>query len=1076
MPSPGTQIGPYVILGRLGAGGMGEVHLARDPRLERDVALKLLPRELAADAHRMTQLRSEALALAAINHPNIATVYGFEESGSGHHMLVLERVEGETLADAVRRGPLPVTEALRIAVQIAEAVEAAHKRGVIHRDLKPSNIMLTPDGVVKVLDFGLAQTSKGITSPGSGSGSSAAGTASPGTGSASTSRSAVSPPTLPSPATEWETTVDGDSPTTPIGDRLEPSGTPGFMSPEQVRGAPQDERTDVFAFGCVLYQCLSGERAFTGPSRREAMLAVLDRSPRWDRLPGQTPGRIRELLERCVRRDPSERPASMRDVRLEIEEVLGIRRASALRSGEVAAVPNNLPAQPTSFVGRERVVEECRELHRSARLLTVTGVGGSGKTRLALALAESLMTEYPDGLWFVDLVALTDPERVPGAVAAAIGLAEESGRPVRETLARHLEPRRVLIVLDNCEHLLQACASLVTQLLESASDLRVIATSREGLGIRGEQSYSVPSLSLPGTDEARDPALAGRSESVRLFVERATLVAKEFELTPENSPVVAEICRRLDGIPLAIELAAARVRMLSVEQIRSKLHDRFRLLAGGSRAALPRHQTLRAAIQWSYDHLREDEQELLRALSVFIDGWTLEAAVAVCGRGRDEFEMLDLLTRLGDKSLMIVDRRNEREPRYRLLETVRQYSRDLLIERGDSDSTRRAHRDWFVAFAERGAERITGPEQAEWLDRMERENGNLGAAFDWCLDHEDPFDITVRLGAAMQWLWVIRGYIHEGRERLETIAARAHTAEPTPMLANVIQGAGNMCFRLDDYDAARAHYERALAIRERIADTRGIAGSLGALGNVAQYQGRFAEALELFERSLVMNEASGNQVWEAANLTCLGNCTRFLGRFEESRSYLERALDLNREIGNRNGECFSLDGLGSLMLQTGDRAAARTFLEQALAIERELGNEHEQGVTLSSLARVATEEGDHALARARFAEAIRLMHRLGARVQITGCLEGLARVDLLDAHPERAVRLCAAAASLRGALGASGITEDHEACVAAARAVLAPASFETEWERGARMTLDEAIEDALGDAGSRVAAPASAAT
>jgi non-specific serine/threonine protein kinase len=1030
---------------------MGEVYLARDPRLEREVALKMLPAEFAKDPDRMARFRREALAIAAINHPNIATVFGFEETSDGEPMLVLERVEGETLADRLHRGAPETIEALRIGLKIAEALEAAHRRGVIHRDLKPANVMLGPGGVVKVLDFGVALTAAGAT--------------------------AAAPPAARMrafrPGAAPDVTIGDDTPTSSPVAKVsgsgsgDSSGTPGYMSPEQVRGEAQDERTDVFAFGCVLFECLSGRRAFSGATGRELTTAVLTADPAFERLPAKIPTRARSVIERCLEKDASARPGSMRDVRIELEEAMGIRRASALRAGEAeAAVPNNLPRQTTSFVGRERALADCRELQRSARLLTLTGVGGSGKTRLALQLAEGLVSEYPDGLWFLDLAPLTDPDRVPQAAAASMGIAEESDRPILETLVRALATRRVLIVLDNCEHLLDASARLAVTLLEAAPELRIVATSREGLGVRGEQSYAVPSLSLPGADEARDPQRAAGADAVRLFVERAALVVRDFALTRTNAPVVAEICRRLDGIPLAIELAAARVRMLSAEQILDKLNDRFRLLTGGGKAALPRHQTLRAAMQWSYDLLAADERELLRTLSVFAGGWTLEAATSVCGRGRDDFAVLDSLTRLEDKSLIVVERFDDRPPRYRFLETVRQYGRELLVGQGESDALRHAHRDWFLAFAENAAGLITGPDQAQWLDRMDDERDNLRSAMDWCLEREKDIDLAVRLAAAMQWWWLIRGYIYEGRERLEALLPRTDRATPTPILASVMQAAGNMCFRLDDYEAARVHYERALALREQIGDTRGVAGSLGALGNVAQYQGRFAEARDLFERSLVINRESGNKVWEATNLTCLGNCSRYAGDPVAARSYLEQAVELNREIGNRNGEAYALDGLGTLTLEAGDTGAARGFLERALAIEREIGDEHEQAVTLGTLARVAIDERDLALARARYAEAIRVMHRLGARLQIAGCLDGLARIALLEVAPKRAVRLCSAAQALRHAVGVPTELEadGQREAISAARAMLAPDVFEVERARGEAMSLEEAIMEGLGEA------------
>jgi predicted ATPase len=468
-------------------------------------------------------------------------------------------------------------------------------------------------------------------------------------------------------------------------------------------------------------------------------------------------------------------------------------------------------------------------------------------------------------------------------------------------------------------------------------------------------------------------------------------------------------------------------------------------------------------MQWSYDHLTPEEQELMRGLSIFVGGWTLDAAVGVCAPNRDELDVLDLLTSLVNKSLVLAEHPVEDETRYRLLETVREYAQDLQIERGDRGVARQAHARWFVTWAEHAAEHVTGAQQAEWLDRMEGENGNLRAALDWCFEEEDRIDLALRMAGALQWLWVIRGYLREGRERLQAIAARAEKLEPTGMVANVVQGAGNMCYRLDDFDAARDHYERALAIRERIADTRGTAGSLGALGNVAQYQGRFAEALELFQRSLAINQQSGNQVWEGANLTCLGNCSRAIGELAASRTYLEQAVVLNRKIGNRNGECFSLDGLGCLRLQTGDHEGARAAFEQALAIAREIGNGHEQGITLSNLGRLAIRENDFVRAREVLVEAIHAMRPLDSGFELAGCLERLASVFHSESDHRMAARLWAFTQtfrpSFRNRVDVDSLPAD--AAIADARTQLGAPAFEQAWTEGTNLTLDEAIQEAL---------------
>jgi tetratricopeptide (TPR) repeat protein len=441
----------------------------------------------------------------------------------------------------------------------------------------------------------------------------------------------------------------------------------------------------------------------------------------------------------------------------------------------------------------------------------------------------------------------------------------------------------------------------------------------------------------------------------------------------------------------------------------------------------------------------------------------LDAAVAAC-EGRDEFEVLDLLTHLADKSLLVVERLDGGEPRYRFLETVRQYGRDLLIESGEGDAARRRHRDWFLELAERAAPHLTGPDQAAWLDRLEAENDNLRAALDWCIEEDADAESGVRLSGALQWFWAIRGHFTEGRQWFAAALAKQRSTGPTPGFAMALHGAGNMAFRQDDYAAARVYYERALAVREQLGDRRGVAGSLGSLGNVAQYQGRYAEARSLFERSLAINREVGYRVWEAANLTCLGNVSRHLGDFEASRSFLEQAVSLNREIGNRVGESSSLSGLADLLLQRGEPAAAKPLYEQALAIEREIGNVHDQGVSLASLAGVAQKQGDASRARSLCAESLVLLRRVGARIQIASGLERLASLAALAGRPDRAVRLWAAAHALRQTIEAPMNPFDRDALdgeVAAVRSSLDPASFQSAWRQGSEMTLDQAIEYGL---------------
>jgi predicted ATPase/class 3 adenylate cyclase len=483
------------------------------------------------------------------------------------------------------------------------------------------------------------------------------------------------------------------------------------------------------------------------------------------------------------------------------------------------ALPNNLPLQLTSFVGREREQAEVRRLLTTARLVTLTGTGGCGKTRLALQVGAELADAFADGVWFVDLAPLADPALVPQTVAAVLGVHEVAGRPLLQTVADHLRGRELLLILDNCEHLLDACAQLADALLRACPRLRILATSRELLGVAGESAWRVPSLTLP--DARQPPAAASLTqyEAVRLFIERAVAALPTFAVTNQNAPAVAQLCWRLDGIPLAIELAAARVRMLTVEQIAARLDDRFRLLTGGSRTALRRQQTLQAAIDWSYQLLSEEERLLLQRLAVFAGGWTLEAAEAVgVGASIEGADVLDLLGALVDKSLVVAEGQGAHE-RYRLLETIRQYAGEKLLEAGEVGPIRDQHRDWYVGLAARAEPELTGPGEEEWLGRLEVEHDNLRAALAWSLEG-DP-GVGLRLAASLGGFWARHGHLVEGRRWLEAFLTRAPAPddpEEQRVRARALRRAGILASDQQDRAAARTFLAESLILFRALGD------------------------------------------------------------------------------------------------------------------------------------------------------------------------------------------------------------------------------------------------------------------
>jgi len=728
-------------------------------------------------------------------------------------------------------------------------------------------------------------------------------------------------------------------------------------------------------------------------------------------------------------------------------------------------LPNNLPRQLTSFIGREREMADLKRLLSTTVLLTLTGTGGLGKTRLALQVAADSLEALPDGAWLVELAPLADPALVPRTVASVFGIPEESARPVTDTLADFLRPRSLLLILDNCEHLLSACAQLADVLLHRCPNLKILATSREGLGIAGELTYRAPSLSLPDSRHLPPPETLAQYEAVRLFVERAAFGKPGFALIRDNAATVAQVCHRLDGIPLAIELAAARVKAMSVEDIANRLHDRFRLLTGGSRTAMPRQQTLRAALDWSYDLLSDAEQTVLRRLAAFEGGFTMEAAEAVCpGRDVGAADVLDLLTHLVDKSLVVA----EDAPhgvRYRLLETVRQYSRDKLFESGEAADVRTRHRDFFLRLAEEAEPRLTTADELVWLERLEAEHDNMRTALGWSLEAGEA-EAGLRLAGALGLFWGVRGYLGEGRDWLNRALAAACRASPA-VRAKALLLAGVLAGGQSDYGPAAAILEESLALYKQMNDNSGIARSLASLGLMEFMTGNYERASALLESALSLFREQRDNWGTASTLRYLGSIADIQGS-DQAAKLLDESFTLYRDIGNRRGIGLVLVHRGIAAYAQRDSKRALAPLEQSLALFREVGDRGGILVSQQFLGYVACLEGDHDRAMSLFRETIGLCRDLGNKRELAGCLDGLAEVATSVGHLERAVRLFGAAEALRRTTGVPErrlLRADRDRDVAAVRAAMGEDPFAASWAEGQAMTLDQAIAEALGDEG-----------
>ena len=749
------------------------------------------------------------------------------------------------------------------------------------------------------------------------------------------------------------------------------------------------------------------------------------------------------------------------------------------------ARPHNLPLQPTPFLGRERETAEIVAVLRApdTRLLTLAGPGGTGKTRLALQAAADLLEDFPDGVFFVPLAPLSDPELVPAAIARTLGIREEGDQPLWERIRHELATKQLLLVLDNVEHLVEA-APAVGELLAACPRLKVLATSRLPLRLRAEREYPVPPLALPPVSEASPEELL-RYEAVRLFVERAQAVRPGFTLTAETRPVVAEICRRLDGLPLAIELAAARVRILPPAMLLARLEKRLPLLTGGPRDAPARQRTLRNTIAWSHDLLASEDQILFRRLAVFAGGAALEAAEAVANPER-ALNVFGGLDRLVEQSLLRSGAGPNDEPRFTMLETIREYGLERLEQSGEAEATRRAHAGFFVALAEEAEPLLTGPEQGKWLERLEAEHDNLRAALGWTLAHDAQ--TALRLAGSLSWFWRYHAHITEGRSWLE----RAVAASPdgtTRERVKALHGAGVLARQQSDNEQAAMLLEKALALAREIGDERGVADGLASLGNLASEQGDLARAENLFTEALAQwrrlentDGIAGELVslallaldrgdldlaatrlreslalyrelkaeWEIALvLHNLGDVAYEQGDLDQAAALQAEALTLWEGMEDTHGVAFVLDSQGKVARARGDVDLASALLEKALVRWRELGDKRNAAASLLSLGRIA-EQNDPGRAAMLLKEAIALSREAGDPRIVASVLEGIAGTAR-ESRPERAAKMLGAAAALRETLGApvpASERAEHDRAVAAARGALGESAFADSMGRG----------------------------
>lgn len=778
-------------------------------------------------------------------------------------------------------------------------------------------------------------------------------------------------------------------------------------------------------------------------------LDILDWGERWIKL-GQKPepayralmnahatlgemSKVAAMYERCVKSlkefgiEPSELTKELYE---NLKSGKGTPRAEPVSTKPVVkAVSSNIPVPLTSFIGREKELKEIAGLLSSSRLLSLTGPGGVGKTRLAIQTAHDSLRKFKDGVFWVGLVGLSDENLIPQEIAQSLNVREISNEPLIETLKTYLKSKDVLLVIDNCEHLIRACAQYAEHLLAACPKLKILATSIEALGLFNENTWQVPSLPLPGMQGLLSLKELREFASIKLFDERASNAKSGFVLDERNASSVAQICLRLDGIPLAIELAAARIKVLSADEIAARLDDRFSLLTAGSRTAVPRHQTLRATIDWTYDLLTEPERVLLRRLSVFAGGFTLEAAEAVCSQGMKQSDILDLLGRLVGKSLVVVESDSDvGETRYRLLETIRQYALEKLVETGEASLIRDQHLDFYLSLAEK-SEPYIGHESVIWINRLDKELDNIRTAMEWSTNSGKAVAALQMAGSLVYfWFyWFARGnLLSEWQQRIQLALSRPEGMERTLARAKALNGLGFL-YWADMYPIdRRLELEEALSIGRELGDPWNIATALRYLGLLASMQGNYVEARSLLEQSLEIWRSIGPEGGRGASwtLTFLGDVALNQNQSNEARSIYEEAVAVQREIGDRNFLAYSVRRLGLLAWREKDFARATVLCQESLSLNLELGDPR----------------------------------------GVLACLAGFADIAVVQGKFERAAQIMAAVESQLAAMGMRLLPVDkleYERNLALLRIQLDEKKFAKFWTKGKAMSLDDTIDFAL---------------
>lgn len=966
----------YEILEKLGSGGMGIVFRAMDLKLEREVALKFLPRGYNSNLAMKQRFTREARAAAALDHPNIGGVFETGETEDGRLYIAMPFYSGKTLKTKISEKSITIKNAVEYAARIADGLAHAHHKGIIHRDIKPENIMICENGGLKILDFGVAKIA--------------------------------------------------DSDATQKGILL---GTISYMSPEQAAGETIDPRTDLWSLGLVLYEMLTGRQPFKSDEISSMISSILLREPTpVAQITENIPPELEKIVSGALKKSKSERYQTahkfLEDLR-RVEEIFANETELPkinLESERFAPLavkqetPNNLSAELTPLVGRGREIVEIKNLllRENVRLVTLSGIGGTGKTRLSRKIAREFLDEFRDGVFFVELSTIFKTELVAPEIAQTLGIKESGSEQIETILKNFLADKKILLVLDNFEQVADA-APFVAELLTAAENLKILVTSRNILQIRGEHEYKVPPLDLPDSKNFHNDESLAQYASTTLFIQRAKAAKSDFELNGENILTVVEICKKLEGLPLAIELAAARIKIFSPKDLLKRLDDQLKVLTSGAKDLPIRQQTMRDAIAWSYDLLGDAERELFRRLSVFVGGATLEAIENICGA--NDADIFETVLSLTDKSLLRRRESADGSFRFQMLEVVRQFSETKAREANEKDSHRQNHSEYFLTLAEKLEPNLRGADQAQWLDLLEEEHGNLRAAFDYFLDND--VENCLKLTGAIHRLWSVHGHYTEGRNRIENVLGKSLNASKQARTKTLIPAA-DLAWSQGDFDAAARFYQECLDLSREIGDERKIAQSCNGLAITKLNQNEF-----------------------------------------DIRHLLEESLQIGRKFADKPIVGVALMGLGELSRLERKNAEARVFYEEIVDESRKGGDAFNLLYALFNLGSVSCMDGDAEKAFSQFTESLKIARDLGSIRAVADCLDGFGFAETVSKNFEKSARLFGAAEALRESVGfeiqtVDQIFRDH--FIKIAKDSIGENLFTEHQNQGRKISMEEAIK------------------